>query len=171
MEKFQLVGPDGPVVATAGSDVVLPCSIRTQSDQTSKSAVDMNINWTRSDPGGRVVHSYLRGKDSDVGQSPQFRGRTALFSEELRNGNTSLRLSKVTTSDEGRYTCQVQSDLGNSEVSFDLLVEGSEVALTLVLTLILLTLIHSDRNSLAVINWWSVYDKKSGCVHVSLCEI
>ncbi|KAI4893013.1 hypothetical protein NFI96_026498 [Prochilodus magdalenae] len=148
MEKFQVVGPDGPVVATAGSDVVLPCSIRTQSDQTSKSAVDMNIKWTRSDPGGGVVHSYLHGKDSDVGQSPQFRGRTALFNEELRNGNTSLRLSKVTTSDEGQYKCRAESDLGNSEVSFDLLVEviGSRPVITV------------ER-----------YDKKSGVFSV-LCE-
>ncbi|KAL6455030.1 hypothetical protein MHYP_G00365300, partial [Metynnis hypsauchen] len=121
-QKFKVVGPDSPVVAVAGSDVVLPCSVR-RLDQSSLSAVDMTIKWTRSDLGDALVHFYENHKDVNTGQIPQYRGRTALFTEELQNGNVSLSLSKVNTRDEGEYGCRVDSESYKHDYSFNLRVE------------------------------------------------
>ncbi|XP_036416209.1 butyrophilin-like protein 8, partial [Colossoma macropomum] len=122
-EKFEVVGPDAPVVATPGSDVVLPCSVRRFNHTSSLSAVDMNIKWTRSDLGGPLVHFYGNHKDMNTRQIPHVRGRTALFKEELQNGNVSLRLSKVNVFDEGQYKCSVESRFWYSDFSFNLTVE------------------------------------------------
>ncbi|KAL6454996.1 hypothetical protein MHYP_G00365640, partial [Metynnis hypsauchen] len=122
-ERFNILGPDSPVVVTvAGSDVVLPCSVR-RLDQSSLSAVDMNIKWTRPDWGDALVHFYENHKDVNTRQIPQYRERTALFKEELQNGNVSLRLSDVNTRDEGQYKCIVDSEFWTDEVSFNLRVE------------------------------------------------
>ncbi|XP_036417263.1 butyrophilin-like protein 8 isoform X2 [Colossoma macropomum] len=132
-EKFEVVGPDAPVVATDGSDVVLPCSVRRSDGHSSLSAVDLNITWTRSDLGGAVVHFYGSHKDMNTSQSPDYRGRTALIKEELQNGSVSLRLSEVKVFDDGQYRCRVDSEYWEDEVSFDLKVEviGERPVITL----------------------------------------
>ncbi|KAG2456847.1 TRI16 protein, partial [Polypterus senegalus] len=50
-------------------------------------------------------------------------GRTALFPEELVNGNVSLRLQDVRVSDGGLYTCAVYSGQWEEETHFTLNVE------------------------------------------------
>ncbi|XP_036416395.1 butyrophilin-like protein 3, partial [Colossoma macropomum] len=132
-EKFEVVGPVAPVVAAAGSDVVLPCSVRHSADLSSLSAVDLNITWTRSDLGGAVVHFYGNHKDMNTRQIPHYRGRTALFKEELQKNNVSLRLSEVKGRDEGQYRCRVESRFWDDAASFDLKVEviGERPVITL----------------------------------------
>ncbi|XP_036417140.1 ran GTPase-activating protein 2-like isoform X2 [Colossoma macropomum] len=122
-ERFEVVGPDAPVVATAGSDVILPCSVQRENEKTNMNAVDLNIKWTRPDLGGPLVHFYANHKDMNTGQIPHFRGRTALFKEELQNGNTSLRLTEVNLHDEGEYRCNVESGLWYNDFTFKLAVE------------------------------------------------
>ncbi|KAL6484024.1 hypothetical protein MHYP_G00088970 [Metynnis hypsauchen] len=122
-EKFEVVGPVSPAVATAGSDVVLPCSVRHLADQSSLSAVNMNITWTRSDLGDALVHFYGNREDKNTRQIPQYRGRTALFTEELQNGNVSLSLSDVSVFDEGEYRCNVESREWERDFSFKIRVE------------------------------------------------
>ncbi|KAL6484005.1 hypothetical protein MHYP_G00088780 [Metynnis hypsauchen] len=122
-EKFELVGQVSPVVATAGSDVVLPCSVRHSADQSSLSAVNMNITWTRSDLGDALVHFYGNREDMNTRQIPHYRGRTALFTEELQNGNVSLSLSDVSVFDEGEYRCNVESREWERDFSFKIRVE------------------------------------------------
>ncbi|KAL7858913.1 hypothetical protein SRHO_G00140600 [Serrasalmus rhombeus] len=122
-EKFEVLGPGSPVVAVAGSDVVLPCSVRRLAGQSSLSAVDMNIQWTRPDLGDGVVHFYENHRDVNTRQIPQYSGRTAVFTEELQNGNVSLRLRKVDLHDEGNYKCRVDSEYWNDDVSIYLRVE------------------------------------------------
>uniref|UniRef100_A0A673WAT5 Ig-like domain-containing protein n=1 Tax=Salmo trutta TaxID=8032 RepID=A0A673WAT5_SALTR len=98
--EVQVVGSANPVVALAGDDVILPCSLK-----PSVSAEDMVVRWTRLNQKSEVVHLYLDGRDSNVGQSPSYSGRTSLFNEELKNGNVSLKLTRVTLSDAGNYMC------------------------------------------------------------------
>ncbi|KAL6484012.1 hypothetical protein MHYP_G00088850 [Metynnis hypsauchen] len=83
----------------------------------------MNITWTRPDLGDALVHFYGNHKDVNTRQIPQYSGRTALFTEELQNGNVSLRLSKVNLIDEGEYKCRVDSESYKRDVSFNLKVE------------------------------------------------
>ncbi|KAL7863892.1 hypothetical protein AOLI_G00153120 [Acnodon oligacanthus] len=123
-EKFNVAGPVAPVVATSGSDVVLPCSVQRTADRSRLSAVDLSITWTRSDLGDALVHFYENHKDMNTRQIPNYRARTALFKEELQNGNVSLRLTDVSLRDEGEYRCRVDSEFWRDEVFFNLRVEG-----------------------------------------------
>ncbi|XP_031676764.1 uncharacterized protein LOC116371838 isoform X2 [Oncorhynchus kisutch] len=98
--QIQLVGSADPVVALAGDDVILPCYL-----EPNVSAVDMMVEWTRSDLKTQRVHLYREGRDSNGEQLPSYRGRTTLFKEELKNSNVSLKLTGVTLSDAGDYKC------------------------------------------------------------------
>ncbi|KAL6458594.1 hypothetical protein MHYP_G00320660 [Metynnis hypsauchen] len=105
-ENLKVVGPDAPLVAKAGEDLFLPCSL-----QPNISAVDMMVEWTRTDQiyTDNLVHLYEDHGDRDDGQIKSYKGRTTLSEEELQKGNTSLKLSEVQTSDEGVYKCLVKS--------------------------------------------------------------
>ncbi|XP_037399487.1 NACHT, LRR and PYD domains-containing protein 3-like isoform X1 [Pygocentrus nattereri] len=105
-ENFKIVGPVEPLVVEAGEDLVLPCSL-----QPNISAVDMTVEWIRTDlsESSTVVHLYKDHKNTNDKQMKSYRGRTALFKEELQKGNTSLKLSAVQPSDEGVYQCYVES--------------------------------------------------------------
>ncbi|KAI1887414.1 hypothetical protein AGOR_G00190050 [Albula goreensis] len=102
-EKFQVFGPDSPVVAVAGEDVVLPCYLK-----PNISAEDMTVEWIKLYSKDTLVHLYQEREIRNENQIPSYRGRTALFPEELKKGNVSLRLSRVRGSDEGKYTCLVK---------------------------------------------------------------
>uniref|UniRef100_A0A4W5LTD2 Ig-like domain-containing protein n=1 Tax=Hucho hucho TaxID=62062 RepID=A0A4W5LTD2_9TELE len=96
----EVVGSADPVVALAGDDVILPCSLK-----PSVSAKDMVVKWTGLFLETRNVHLYLDGRDSNADQFPSYRRRTSMFNEELKNGNVSLKLTRVTLSDAGSYRC------------------------------------------------------------------
>ncbi|KAI4872843.1 hypothetical protein NFI96_002963 [Prochilodus magdalenae] len=101
-ENFKVVGPAAPLVVEPGKDLVLPCSL-----QPNISAVAMTVEWIRTDT-DKQVHLYEDHEDRSYNQAESYRGRTALFKEELQKGNTSLKLSAVQTSDEGAYKCLIQ---------------------------------------------------------------
>ncbi|XP_076839573.1 uncharacterized protein LOC143484634 isoform X2 [Brachyhypopomus gauderio] len=101
---LKVVGPAVPVVAVAGEDLVLPCSL-----QPSISAEDMRVEWTRIYQTDTLVHLYEDSEDKNKDQIKSYRGRTGLFKEELQKGNTSLKISAVQTSDEGAYNCFIRS--------------------------------------------------------------
>ncbi|KAG7462084.1 hypothetical protein MATL_G00198800 [Megalops atlanticus] len=105
-ERFQILVPADPVVADAGEDVVLPCYL-----EPSISAEDMEVEWVRPDSADALVYLYLDRENKNEKQSPSYRGRTALFPEELKKGNASLRLTGVRGSDDGQYKCFIQSQL------------------------------------------------------------
>ncbi|CDQ99020.1 unnamed protein product, partial [Oncorhynchus mykiss] len=99
--EVQVVGPADRVVALAGDDVILPCSLK-----PNVSAEDMTVQWTRLNlKATAIVHLYHEGRVSYVDQHPSYRGRTSMFHEELENGNVSLKLTRVTLSDAGGYRC------------------------------------------------------------------
>uniref|UniRef100_A0A4W5M3E4 Ig-like domain-containing protein n=1 Tax=Hucho hucho TaxID=62062 RepID=A0A4W5M3E4_9TELE len=104
-----------PVVAVADEDVILPCSLL----NFTKSA-GLVVKWSRSDlkdtsGKDKVVHFYRDARDSNVDQDESYRGRTSLF-KELKNGNVSLKLSRVKLSDEGNYMCYILVQEPNSLV-------------------------------------------------------
>uniref|UniRef100_A0A3B4DTB0 Ig-like domain-containing protein n=1 Tax=Pygocentrus nattereri TaxID=42514 RepID=A0A3B4DTB0_PYGNA len=106
LSAVSVLGPAAPLLAEAGEDLVLPCSL-----QPNISAVDMMVEWTRTDrtDTDNLVHLYEDHTDIYYDQMKSYRGRTTLFKEELQKGNTSLKLSEVQTSDEGVYKCLVKS--------------------------------------------------------------
>ncbi|XP_031647409.1 butyrophilin subfamily 1 member A1 isoform X2 [Oncorhynchus kisutch] len=99
--EVQVVGLADTVVALAGDDVILPCSL-----EPNVSAEEMTVQWTRLYlRTTEIVHLYHEGRDSYVDQFPSYRGRTSMFHEELKNGIVSLKLNRVTLSDAGSYRC------------------------------------------------------------------
>ncbi|XP_060730889.1 butyrophilin subfamily 1 member A1-like [Tachysurus vachellii] len=102
-ESLQVIGPEAPLVAVAGEDLVLPCFIKPNT-----SAVDMTVEWFKLDVKDSLVHLYRDHQDRNEDQVQSYRGRTSLFKEELQKGNTSLRLSALRVSDEGEYKCLVE---------------------------------------------------------------
>eukprot|EP00063_Salmo_salar_P048128 XP_014022963.1 PREDICTED: myelin-oligodendrocyte glycoprotein-like [Salmo salar] len=117
--EVQVVGPADRVVALAGDDIILPCSLKPD-----VSAENMTVEWTRLNLTTGNVHFYPSGRDSNVGQSPSYKGRTSMFHEELKNGNVSLKLTNVTLSDAGSYMCFIKTLTSQvNETTIQLLVE------------------------------------------------
>ncbi|XP_036419903.1 uncharacterized protein LOC118803519 [Colossoma macropomum] len=116
---FKIVGAAAPLVVEAGEDLVLPCSIK-----PSVSAEDVMVEWSRLHLGDRLVHLYENYEDRNYDQIESYRGRTALFKEELKKGNTSLKLSALRLSDEGAYKCYIGSFLMKDDVIIYVEVKG-----------------------------------------------
>ncbi|XP_030632591.1 butyrophilin subfamily 1 member A1-like, partial [Chanos chanos] len=125
--QFQVVGPAGPLVTIAGEDLVLPCSLK-----PNISAVDMTVEWFRLHGSETLVHLYTDHEDRNENQIQSYRGRTALFKEELQKGNTSLKLSRVRVSDEGQYKCLIENQNWQDDVTVEVIVEavGTEPVIT-----------------------------------------
>ncbi|XP_051754974.1 butyrophilin subfamily 1 member A1-like [Ctenopharyngodon idella] len=103
-ELYNVVGPAEPLFTVAGEDVILPCYIKPNT-----SAVDMTVEWFRLDQ-DEIVHLYKNRENRITEHSQSYKGRTALFQDELQNGNASLKLSTVQVSDEGVYKCFIESN-------------------------------------------------------------
>ncbi|KAJ8397698.1 hypothetical protein AAFF_G00433870, partial [Aldrovandia affinis] len=102
--RFQVLGPADTVVAVAGEDVVLPCYLK-----PNISAEALEVRWFRQDF-LNPVHLYANKRNNAEKQSKSYTGRTQLFREELKSGNTSLKLFGVRGSDDGSYKCFVQDN-------------------------------------------------------------
>lgn len=95
-----MIGPSQPIVALAGDDVTLPCHLDPVVD-----AFDMTVEWARPDLDPRFVLVWRDGMELQSKAHPSYRGRTSLFTDELKHGNVSLKLSTVKISDGGNYRC------------------------------------------------------------------
>uniref|UniRef100_A0A0F8AVE1 Butyrophilin subfamily 2 member A1 n=1 Tax=Larimichthys crocea TaxID=215358 RepID=A0A0F8AVE1_LARCR len=98
--QFKVVGSPEPIATIAGDDIILPCHLN-----PAKEAVSMAVDWTRPDLTPRYVHVRRGGEDLLVGQNLMYEGRTSMFINKLKHGDTSLRLSNVKLSDAGKYRC------------------------------------------------------------------
>ncbi len=114
------MGPADPVLAVAGEDVILPCSVK-----PSISVVDMRVEWFRLDLKDSV-HLYDDHVDRNTDQFQSYRGRTELNHQELQRGDASLKLSSVRVSDEGLYKCFIQSKSWYDDATVNVSVEGEK---------------------------------------------
>uniref|UniRef100_A0A8C1QF03 Butyrophilin subfamily 1 member A1-like n=1 Tax=Cyprinus carpio TaxID=7962 RepID=A0A8C1QF03_CYPCA len=120
LEMYNVVGPAEPLFTFPGEDVILPCSIKPNT-----SAVNMRVEWFRLDLQDSTVYLYENGENKIMTQDQYFRGRTALFQEELQNGNASLKLSSVQVSDEGVYKCFIESNSWYDDITVSVDVGGT----------------------------------------------
>ncbi|XP_050959692.1 butyrophilin-like protein 3 isoform X3 [Labeo rohita] len=118
-EEYDVVGPEDAVLAVAGEDVILPCSLKPNT-----SVVDMRVEWFRPGLKDSLVHLYEDHEDRNTDQIQSYRGRTELIHQELQRGNASLKLSSVRASDEGYYKCFIQSKSWYDDVTVDVRVEA-----------------------------------------------
>uniref|UniRef100_A0A3P9CW93 Ig-like domain-containing protein n=1 Tax=Maylandia zebra TaxID=106582 RepID=A0A3P9CW93_9CICH len=120
--EFDVVGSLQPILAAPGDDVILPCRVEPKFN-----VAGLTVEWSRPDrrpdPNDRLsrveyVHLYRDAREVPDMKIPSYVGRTALFTDSLREGNISLRITNVTQEDEGRYRCfipklksQIQSSI------------------------------------------------------------
>uniref|UniRef100_A0A8C4THD8 NACHT, LRR and PYD domains-containing protein 3-like n=1 Tax=Erpetoichthys calabaricus TaxID=27687 RepID=A0A8C4THD8_ERPCA len=114
---FQVVAPSSTVLVFVSEDVTLPASL-----SPVISAQRFEVRWFRDDFTSPVL-LYQNLRIRPERQMQAYKGRTALFLEELQNGNVSLRLQDVRVSDGGLYKCFVDSGPWNEEVHITLKVE------------------------------------------------
>uniref|UniRef100_A0A8P4GLS9 Immunoglobulin V-set domain-containing protein n=1 Tax=Dicentrarchus labrax TaxID=13489 RepID=A0A8P4GLS9_DICLA len=86
------------IVAMVDEDVIFPCHLDPVMD-----AFGLTLEWGRPDLNPRFVLVRRDGKEIESMKHPSYEGRTSLFTDQLKQGNISLKLSKVKLSDEGRY--------------------------------------------------------------------
>ncbi|XP_035988249.1 uncharacterized protein LOC105922895 [Fundulus heteroclitus] len=80
-------------------NVILPC-------RAPENDVDGDVEWSRTDlESGQYVLMYRNRKLDQEAQSPSYRNRVDL--QDMKNGDVSLVLKKVTTDDTGTYECRV----------------------------------------------------------------
>ncbi|NWX41590.1 VTCN1 inhibitor, partial [Steatornis caripensis] len=70
------------------------------------------IRWAKAGVAG-LVHEFKGGKDHLQEQDASFRGRTAVFTDQVMGGNASLELRDVQLSDAGTYQCSVTTARGS----------------------------------------------------------
>uniref|UniRef100_A0AAZ1X7Z7 Ig-like domain-containing protein n=1 Tax=Oreochromis aureus TaxID=47969 RepID=A0AAZ1X7Z7_OREAU len=100
--QHQMIGPTQPVVAMIGDDIILPCHLEPTMD-----AVDLTVDWSRTDLKPRSVYVRREGVELLTEQNPLYTGRTSLSVNKLQCGDVSLKLSTVQLSDAGTYKCLV----------------------------------------------------------------
>nr|XP_033961808.1 myelin-oligodendrocyte glycoprotein-like [Pseudochaenichthys georgianus] len=98
--QSQLIGSYEPVVANLGDDIILPCYL-----VPAINVADLTLEWTRPDMDPRFVHVMRLGHEMVDKKHELFKGRTSMFTDELKNGNISMKLSNVQLSDQGKYRC------------------------------------------------------------------
>ncbi|XP_038588153.1 retinitis pigmentosa 1-like 1 protein isoform X2 [Micropterus salmoides] len=100
--QSNVIGPSKPILAMVGEDITLPCYLDPVMD-----AFSMTLEWARPDLDPRFVLVWRDDVELESKKHGSYQGRTSLFSDELKKGNISLKLSKVKISDAGRYRCFV----------------------------------------------------------------
>uniref|UniRef100_A0A3B5B0I9 Ig-like domain-containing protein n=1 Tax=Stegastes partitus TaxID=144197 RepID=A0A3B5B0I9_9TELE len=98
--KSQVIGPSQPIVATLGDSIILTSYLEPAYD-----AMTVTVEWARPDLDPRFVYVSRIGQELEKLKNPVYKGRTSMFTDELKHGNISLKLSKVKQADAGRYRC------------------------------------------------------------------
>ncbi|XP_023202775.1 uncharacterized protein LOC111611189 isoform X2 [Xiphophorus maculatus] len=88
------------ISAVPGQNVSLPCRL-----PNNKPAVV--VKWTRPDLEPDYVLLFRDEQPDPENQHPSFRNRVELQDRRMKDGDVSLLLSNVTTSDSGKYECRV----------------------------------------------------------------
>ncbi|XP_069738064.1 butyrophilin subfamily 1 member A1-like [Phaenicophaeus curvirostris] len=124
--SFKVLGPDHPITAVVGEDVVLPCHLH-----PGLNAEKMEVRWFRS-RFSVYVHLYQGGRDHFSSQLPQYQERTQFLKDGVSAGNVSLRILRTRLSDEGQYQCLVKDGDFYEEATVELkaAVSGSSPVLS-----------------------------------------
>ncbi|XP_043942200.1 uncharacterized protein LOC122813771 [Protopterus annectens] len=102
--QFSVLITDKEVVGNVGDDLVIGCNFT----KTGSFRSNFHIHWYYLKKDNKsTVHAYYGGADRLEDQDVAYQDRTQLFHSEFPNGNASLKLYKLETSDSGVYQCIV----------------------------------------------------------------
>ncbi|XP_076737214.1 V-set domain-containing T-cell activation inhibitor 1-like [Maylandia zebra] len=87
------------ITAKSGQNVILTC-------QTPNNNI-LVVEWSRADLGDEYVFVFRDGQFDPANQHPSFKNRVGLQDRQMKDGDVSLILKDVTTSDAGTYECRV----------------------------------------------------------------
>ncbi|XP_035871037.1 V-set domain-containing T-cell activation inhibitor 1 isoform X2 [Phyllostomus discolor] len=96
-----------------GEDGILSCTFEPDIKLS-----DIVIQWLKEGVMG-LVHEFKDGKDDLSEQNKVFRGRTAVFADQVRVGNASLRLKNVQLTDAGTYKCYIITSKGKGNANLE----------------------------------------------------
>ncbi|KAI4579773.1 hypothetical protein MJT46_001141 [Ovis ammon polii x Ovis aries] len=96
-----------------GEDGILSCTF-----EPDIRLADIVIQWLKEGVMG-LVHEFKEGKDVLSNQDEMFRGRTAVFSDQVIVGNASLRLKNVQLTDAGTYKCYIITSKGKGNANLE----------------------------------------------------
>uniref|UniRef100_A0A8C3P6V8 Ig-like domain-containing protein n=1 Tax=Chrysemys picta bellii TaxID=8478 RepID=A0A8C3P6V8_CHRPI len=115
--NFKVIGPDHPIMVSAGEDARLPCHL-----SPIMNAQEMEVRWHRS-KFSEPVHLYQHGTDQAEQQIPNYQGRTELLKDGIVNGSVVLRIRNITPSDHGQFICFFKSSSFYAEATLELKAE------------------------------------------------
>lgn len=98
---------------------ILPCSFQ--------SAGEVHIRWIQLRATQIPVLSFYSDQDQVRLHDRRFRGRSALFRDQISRGNASLLLTGVKVQDEGRYECFTESSGAKNHSFISLTVDGTRI--------------------------------------------
>uniref|UniRef100_A0A5F9CA33 V-set domain containing T cell activation inhibitor 1 n=1 Tax=Oryctolagus cuniculus TaxID=9986 RepID=A0A5F9CA33_RABIT len=96
-----------------GEDGILSCTFEPDIRLS-----DIVIQWLKEGVVG-LVHEFKEGKDDLSDQDEMFRGRTAVFTDQVIVGNASLRLKNVQLTDAGTYKCYIITSKGKGNANLE----------------------------------------------------
>uniref|UniRef100_A0A803JAA9 Butyrophilin-like 2 n=1 Tax=Xenopus tropicalis TaxID=8364 RepID=A0A803JAA9_XENTR len=98
-QRFDIKVTETPVIAPVGSDADLGCSL-----VPADSAESMTIKFHRGDPNS-YVYVYNKNPYDPGSQDEKYKDRTEFLTENIRQGQVTLKIKNVQPSDTGSYTC------------------------------------------------------------------
>ncbi|XP_019206458.1 CD226 antigen-like [Oreochromis niloticus] len=87
------------ITAESGQDVTLTCRAPNNNIRV--------VKWSRHDLESEYVVLYENGRRVSSNQHPSFKNRVDLKDKQMKDGDVSLILKDVTTTDTGTYECHV----------------------------------------------------------------
>ncbi|XP_060717893.1 CD276 antigen-like [Tachysurus vachellii] len=102
------------LLSTRAEDVTVTCVWSSSCVLPCRSQYHDIIHWYK-DNKQNSVHTFYDKDDHLEYQDGDFKYRTSLFRDQLSQGNISLLLQTIRTTDEGRYKCYSATSTDNSE--------------------------------------------------------
>uniref|UniRef100_A0A3Q2X4E3 Ig-like domain-containing protein n=1 Tax=Haplochromis burtoni TaxID=8153 RepID=A0A3Q2X4E3_HAPBU len=127
------------ITAESGQNVTLPCRDSNNNNITV-------VEWSKADLGYKYVFLHRDGQSVPANQHPSFKNRVDLHDRQMKDGDVSLILRNVTTTDHGIYECSLL--IGGTQAwrqSIDLIVLPGEFLCTTELLLVVFSLIQLKR--------------------------
>uniref|UniRef100_A0A3P9DNG5 Ig-like domain-containing protein n=1 Tax=Maylandia zebra TaxID=106582 RepID=A0A3P9DNG5_9CICH len=97
---LQHIHKEKNITAESGQDVILTC----RAPNNNNIRV---VEWSRPDLGDEYVLSYRDEQFDPENQHPSFKNRVDLQDRQMKDGDMSLIVNNVTTTDSGTYECRV----------------------------------------------------------------